>query len=140
MGITVKATNSSYEFDMGCGGFFNLRKNIALAMDKEFGENYAGLAACRTDQDYHDNDATAGIIVLKNHLMHKYADVLDFLYMPDEEGMIAHTTCKKIADLLEQADLSGKSFRYAAQVHNDYAEFIAFLKECYRYHRKMRWF
>ena len=38
MGITVTATNSKYDFDMGYGGFFNLRKNIALALDKDFGE------------------------------------------------------------------------------------------------------
>lgn len=26
MGISITATNSSYDFDMGYGGFFNLRK------------------------------------------------------------------------------------------------------------------
>lgn len=35
MGLTITATNSKYEFDMGYGGFYNLRKNIAFALDKE---------------------------------------------------------------------------------------------------------
>ena len=48
MGITITAKNSSYDFDMGYGGFFNLRKNIALALDKEFGENYEHLGSCWT--------------------------------------------------------------------------------------------
>ena len=43
MGISITATNSKYDFYMGYGGFFSLRKNIALALDKEFGENYARL-------------------------------------------------------------------------------------------------
>lgn len=34
MGITITAKNSGYEFDMGYGGFFNLRRKIALALDK----------------------------------------------------------------------------------------------------------
>ncbi len=40
MGITITATNSTYEFDMGYGGFFVLRRNIARALDKEFGDTY----------------------------------------------------------------------------------------------------
>ena len=35
MGVTITDTHSPYEFDMGYGGFFNLRKNIAFALDKE---------------------------------------------------------------------------------------------------------
>ena len=40
MGITLKANKSAYSFDMGCGGFFNLRANIAELFDEEFGEHY----------------------------------------------------------------------------------------------------
>ena len=32
MGVTITAIHSPYEFDMGYGGFFNLRKNIAFAL------------------------------------------------------------------------------------------------------------
>ena len=37
MGVTITATNATYSFDMGAGGFFNLRKNIADVLDQEFG-------------------------------------------------------------------------------------------------------
>lgn len=44
MGLTITSTHPIYTFDMSYGGFFILRKNIALALDKEFGENYALLS------------------------------------------------------------------------------------------------
>lgn len=143
MGVTISATHSSYSFDMGCGGFFNLRKNIALALDKEFGENYALIAFCHTEEEYEDNDRKAELIIYKNYLDKEYEDVLDFLYMSDAcDGKVGYKTCKKIADLLEPCmpTLKTKIFRYAKYAHNDYEEFIAFLKECYRYHRNMRWY
>lgn len=46
MGVTITATNPKYEFDMGYVGFLQLRKEIALALDEEFGRNYADLAHC----------------------------------------------------------------------------------------------
>ena len=43
MGVTVYASGISLDFDMGYGGFFNLRRNIALILDKDFGELYSHL-------------------------------------------------------------------------------------------------
>ena len=63
MGVTITATNSPYEFDMSYGGFFNLRKNIAFALDKEFGENYALLAYCFTESQLKKNDEVANRII-----------------------------------------------------------------------------
>lgn len=37
MGLSITANNSQYSFDCGYGGFFNLRKNVALAFDEELG-------------------------------------------------------------------------------------------------------
>ena len=51
MGVTITATNPKYEFDMGYFGFFQLRKEIALALDEEFGRNYADLAHCHTQKE-----------------------------------------------------------------------------------------
>lgn len=39
MGVTITAKNSGFSFDMGYGGFWNLRNNIALALDEEFGND-----------------------------------------------------------------------------------------------------
>ncbi len=46
MGITLTANNSTYSFDMGAGGFFNLRENIADLFDEQFGEHYRKLSEC----------------------------------------------------------------------------------------------
>ena len=140
MGVTITATNSSYSFDMGCGGFFNLRKNIALALDKDFGENYALIAKCYTDNQYTENDRAAELIIADKQLDDKYSDVLDFLYASDEGGKISYKTCRKIYNLIKDMDFGKKCFRYAAHAHNDYEEFKSFLKECVSHRRNMRWY
>jgi hypothetical protein len=140
MGVTISATNSSYSFDMGYGGFGNLRKNIALALDDAFGNTYLQYARCVTEESL--NDKRCETIINEKELDKEYKDVLDFLYAPDTDGKISYKTCKKIADLLEpcMAALRNKCFRYAAYAGHDYEDFVAFLKECYRYHRNMRWY
>lgn len=142
MGITITATNAKHDFDMGYGGFFNLRKNIALSLDEEFGNAYSMLARCITNEDYKDNAELQERIINEKHLDDEYKDVLDFLYMSDTEGKIGYKTCRKISRLLESRmqELKTKSFQYAVQAGNDYERFIDFLKDCVRYHRNMRWF
>lgn len=140
MGITITATNSKYSFDMGYGGYFNLCKNIALCLDKEFGENYAEIIKCHSETDYEENSQKAEEIINKKHLDDKYKDIIDFLYMNDTEGKISHKTCKQIYDLIKDVDFEKKIFRYVVHAHNDYEEFKCFLKECYSKHRKLRWY
>ena len=141
MGVTITATNAKCDFNMGYGGFFNLRKNIASALDEEFGNAYSLLARCVDDEDYKDNDKLTNSIIDKKHLEEEYADVLKFLYMSDIEGKIGYKTCRKIAELLEKKlpELKTKSFRYAIEAGNDYEDFVEFLKDCVKYHRNMRW-
>lgn len=140
MGVSITATNSKYDFDMGYGGFFSLRKNIALALDRDFGQNYAGLARCYTPNQFRENDMMAEYIINKKHLDEKHKDVLDFLYLPDTGGEISHSTCKQIYDLIKDTDFEDRGFRYGAYSHNDYEEFKDFLLDCYRHHKKMRWY
>ena len=137
MGVSITATNSSYDFDMGYGGFFNLRKNIALALDKDFGENYALLSHCYTEKQFEDNDRVANLIIEQKNLDE---DIVKFLYMSDCEGKISYKVCKKIYDLIKDVDFENKCFRYAAYSHNDYGEFKEFLKECFSKRRQMRWY
>ena len=125
---------------MGYGGFFNLRKNIALAMDKEFGENYSNLNNCHTTEEFEENDAIANKIIEKKHLDKDYEDVLDFLYASDCDGKIGYKTCKKIYDLIKDVDFGNKCFRYVMLAHNDYEELKEFLKECYKHRRNMYWY
>lgn len=139
MGVTISATNSNYSFDMGYGGFFNLRKNIAMAIDKEFGDNYALLGACCTDQEFEEIDKAAEHLIRKKNLDHRCKDVLDFLYMPDSDGEISHRACKQIYDLIKDVDFGDKGFRYEKHRGDDYEDFKKFLMECYSSRRKMRW-
>ncbi len=140
MGITITATNSSYDFDMGYGGFFNLRKNIALALDKDFGENYSDLGTCYTEEQFKANDSVAEMIIAQKKLDEKYSDVIDFLYTSDCEGKASYKTCRKIYELIKDVGFGKKGFRYAAYSHNDYEEFKEFLKECVSHRRNMRWY
>ena len=139
MGVTITATNSSLNFDMGYGGFFNLRKNIALALDQEFGENYALLNSCHSKEDYDKNDRKSEEIINRKGLDKDHVDVIDFLYMSDGDGKISYRTCRKIYDLIKGMDFGGKCFRYAMIAHNDYEEFKEFLMECYSHRRNMVW-
>ena len=140
MGVTITATNAKYCFDMGSGGFFNLRKNIALALDEDFGRNYEQIAGCFTKEQYAENDRTAEKIINEKHLEDNYENVLDFLYMSDVEGEVSYQTCKQIYDLIKDIDYGKLCFRYAAHAHNDYEEFKEFLKDCYSHHKKMQWY
>ncbi len=137
MGVSITANNSAYDFDMGYGGFFSLRKTVALALNKEFGENYALLGTCWTEEQFKENDKIADWYIKKNNLD---KDVVDFLYQSDTNGKISYKTCGKIYDILKDKDLSDKGFRYGAYRHNDYEEFKDFLKECYSHRRNMEWY
>lgn len=139
MGVTITAANASYEFDMGYGGFFNLRKNIAMALNEEFGEVYTALGSCYTESQFEQNDRDAEYVINKNHLADEYADVIQFLYSPDTGGSIPYTTCRSIYNLIKDVDFGNKAFRYAAYAHNDYEEFKAFLEECVSKRHEMRW-
>ena len=140
MGLTITATNAKYEFDIGYGGFFRLRKNIALTLDQEFGELYGQLIYCHTPSQFEDNDRAIELLINRKHLDEKYKDILDFLYMSDCEGQISYKTCKQIYDLICHKNFDDKYFRYAAYAHNDYEEFKEFLKDCYSHHKNMKWY
>ena len=136
MGITIYAKNSTYNFDMGCGSFFNLRKNIATILNNDFGEHYSKLIYCHSKQDFEEHDRIANELIEKHHLDE---DILNFLYMSDCEGKVSYRTCKKIYDLIKDVDFNNKVLRYVAYSHNDYEEFKLFLKECFSYRRNMIW-
>ena len=138
MGVTIHATNSTTSFDCGGGGFFNLRKNVALAWDEEFGEHYATLAGCN---DYEAFDKKTLEIISDERFKDEDQDILDFLFASDCEGKITHKTCKKIYDLIKDIDFGGKIFVYAAHSDGkDYEHFKKFLLECYKHRRYMRWY
>ena len=133
MGVTITAKNPLFEFDTGYITFFYLRKNIAQAIDEDFGNAYL---------PSEENLKEALSIINQKHLDDDYKDVLDFLYSSDCEGKIGYKTCKKISELLEKnlPYLKDKRIRYAQlSTGHDYEDFILFLKDCVKYHKNMRW-
>ena len=140
MGITLKANKSAYSFDMGCGGFFNLRANIADLFDEQFGEHYRKLfSGYYSQEDYDQHDHIANEILSHPRFKEEDADILDFLYASDCEGKISYRTCGKLYNLIKDHDFGKKCFRYTAHAHNDYEELKAFLKECYSHRRNAYW-
>ena len=118
MGVSIKATNGIYIFDMGYGGFFNLQKNIAIALDQEFGDHYAKLLYCHSKEELNAHDRKSEEIINRKRLDEEYSDVLDFLFASDESGTISHRTCKKIYDLrLDYFNDGSTSYSYS--VHRD---------------------
>ena len=133
MGVTITSKNPLFEFDTGYITFFYLRKNIAQAIDEDFGNAYL---------PSEENLKEALSIINQKHLDDDYEDVLDFLFASDCEGKIGYKTCKKISELLEKKlpDLKGKNIRYGYYSTGlDYEEFILFLKDCFKYRKNMRW-
>ncbi len=139
MGITLTANNSKYSFDMGSGGFFNLRANIADLFDKQFGEHYRKLTKCFDQIEYEEHDRIANKILSHPRFKDEDADIIDFLYASDCEGKINYRTCGKLHELIKDHDFEKKCFRYAAYAHNDYEELKQFLKECYSHRRNAYW-
>lgn len=136
MGITLYSKGSKLSFDMGYIGFHNLRCNIANCIDEEFGGVYAD-NTFRTI--YPQVWATQlNTIIEKKNLTCNLA--LDFLFESDCSGESDYKTCWEILEIIKDVDFGNKCFRYGAYAHNDYEEFKAFLRDCVRYHRKMRWY
>lgn len=141
MGVTITATNSSRDFDMGAGGFFSLRTNIAKAFDAEFGEHYDTLSRIWRHEDCEAFDKKTEEILKHSRFKSEDADIVEFLFMSDCDGSISHKTCKKIYDLIKDIDFGNRIFVYAAHSDGkDYEYFKEFLLECYKHRRKMRWY
>lgn len=141
MGVTITATNSSRDFDMGAGGFMSLRTNIAKAFDAEFGEHYATLRHIWREEDFETFDRKTNEILSASRFKDEDIDIVEFLFASDCGGLISHKTCKKIYDLIKDVDFGNRIFVYAAHSDGkDYEHFKKFLLECYSNRRKMRWY
>ena len=78
MGFTIYANNGSRCCDGGMDGFMNLRTNIALVFDKEFGEHYSTLSSCFREDDYKLFDAKRNKILSDDRFKHEDEDIREF--------------------------------------------------------------
>jgi len=138
MGVCLKAKNSTYTFDMGYGGFHNLRSNIAYAFDKEFGAAYDDTKMCLLDPNKYN--ARFCSILSDDRFKNEDVDIVDFLFEYDGHGKCGYKTCGKIYNLIKDIDFGDKIFTYAARSDGkDYEKFKLFLQECYSKRRNMVW-
>lgn len=139
MGVCLTSRKSTYSFDMGYGGFHNLRTNICKAFDEELGEVYADMLMAMTNTEEYDkriNDVLAN-----DRFKDEDEDLLDFLFASDCEGKCGYKTCKKIYNLIKDIDFGSKIFTYGAYSDGkDYEKLKLFLKECYQKRRMMIWY
>lgn len=142
MGVNITANNSSINFKMSYGQFHSLRRNIAEAIDPEFAKLYHEATAFIYLEDGIKAERAMNKYITDNAEYLKYTEeVFDFLFQSDVDGEVDYRTCKKILDIIEHVDFKDNNFQYVAYrtSENDYEKFKKFLKECVRYHRKMRW-
>lgn len=140
MGFTIYANGAATSFDGGMGGFMSLRINIALAFDSELGEHYSKLPYCLYEEDYKAFDAKTEKILSHKRFEQEDEDIIDFLFASDCGGAISHRTCKKIYDLIKNIDFGNDIFTYSAYSDGkDYERLKAFLLDCYKHRRKLRW-
>ena len=142
MGITIRSTTKS--IDMGCGGFYNLRKRIAHLTAPDIGEHYellmkaphlAPAEECRAWFDAYDRK----IEELDEKYEGKYSDILDFLYESDCEGKISYKTCKHMLEIIGDYD---DNILYGYAGRPDCATFKSFkelLQSCVSRRCNMTW-
>lgn len=138
MGLTIYANGVDRSFDLGYGGFANLRGRIAEAYDKDLSKVYSDSCMCMTYPDKWIGLINSIIRVKK--FPDEDQDIFDFLFASDCGGQISHRTCKKIYELIKGIDLGGEIFTYAGRSDGrDYEYFEEFLKTCYSKRAHMRW-
>ncbi len=138
MGVCLTSRKSNYSFDMGYGGFHNLRTNICKAYDEELGEIYADiLFSLKDPQGY---NARVNEILQDDRFKNEDMDIVNFLFSSDCKGKCSYVTAKKIYNLIKDIDFGSKIFTYAAYSDGkDYAKLKEFLKECYQKRRMIIW-
>lgn len=145
MGVSLYA-NSKYvpqTFDMGYGGFFALRSQIANAFDEEFGKHYSQLpkASCTLLGDTEAFNQKTNQILADKKFEGK-DDILDFFFASDCEGSISYNTCKKIYDIIKDVDFQ-TGFQYgnfSNGTEEDWKDLKEFFLGCHKAKVSARWY
>ena len=143
MGLSIRGNyKGSIELDGGYGMLETIRNQVAKEWDKEFGEHYATLRYCNTENDFAMFTIKANKIINSGRLREKTkqdADILDFLFASDYGDTISYKTCKKIYELIKDTKCN-YCLRYAAYSNNDWEDFKQLLRECYSHRSKLVWY
>ena len=128
MGISIG--NKNREIDMGYGGFYNLRKNIAGIYSSEFKRLYEEwVSPCSKMTDEEGNKQL--ITLYENDILTDEDDVvLDFLFASDAGGKVSAKGCKRLYKIIKDYDddiLYGYIGRKDCAMFKDFKDIV---KEC----------
>lgn len=144
MGVSLYSNSKkvTQEFTMSYGGFFALRSQIANVFDKEFGEHYSQLlkASCFLSGGTEAFNKKMNQI-LADKRFDGQDDILDFFFASDCEGTISHQTCKKLYDIIKNADFqSGFQYgNFSNGIEKDWNDLKEFFLGCYKAKVSARW-
>ena len=114
MGLTIRSKNHS--IDIGSGGFFRLRMNIAGITNKEISDHYKVLASEEyIYMVYHGfEDYDKKTEELYERYRKEYGKVIDFLYAPDTKAKMTYGCAKQILKAIgDRTDMNEMVIGYA---------------------------
>lgn len=137
MGVTI--FNKKHSIDMGCGGFYRLRRKVAQLAGDDIGELYSQLLLdFGGDTLYAEHDKKV------EELAQKYNgeknDILDFLYESDCSGTMNVQHCKSIYEVIKDYDddvLYGYGGRPDCAKFKDFKQIV---QECVENNTPMEWY
>ena len=136
MGITIGNKTSS--IDMGYGGFYKLRCDIAGV----FGEKFKKLYVDWIDRKYTNEEGNAVIKDMydRGELTDQDDLIIEFLFACDCDGKLSYEGCKRLYELIK--DYGNNNEKYGYTELDDcatFADFKEIVKDCSENHWTMEW-
>ena len=136
MGVSISCKKTGRTIDMGCGGFWNLRKKVSDLVGDEWAEHYRQLEEIERDY-YFDSDARHKAYekfdakTLKLVSQKKVSvKIVDFLLQSDCGGSIRYGACKQILKVIGEYD-DNICYGYAGRKDCAmFRDFKAILQDC----------
>lgn len=136
MGISISCKKTKTSYDLGCGGFFRLRKKVADICCPEFGKMYSEVIYLRSEEERNKFDQKLSRLINNKAINEK---VVDFCFQPDTGGSIRYGVCKKIYDAIKGYD-DDICYGYAGRPDFFmFQDFKKLLKECYDNKSSLVW-
>lgn len=141
MGVTIKCERTGKSYDMGCGGFCNLRKKVAELANAKFSELYEELTRTlflREKEFYDEWDRKLDQLLKTEKGLS--SGIVDFCLQSDIEGKINHRTCRLIYNVVKDYD---DNIIYGYAAHPDafrFRDFKGLLEDCIRTKSPLFWF
>lgn len=137
MGVTIENKNRS--IDMGYGGFYNLRKNIAGIYSIEFKNLYEEWCRPYSKITNEEGNKILASFYERNILTDDDDIVLDFLFASDCEGKISVKGCRRLYKIIKDYD---DNICYGYIGRNDCAmfkDFKSLVEECAKNRIILKW-